>query len=125
MVPIIVENPFTKQQVTIMALLDTGADACLFPAFIPNRTGHDLKHKDVHTSVNLGIEGNKMDTWKHTFKIHLLEHGTGKVIWSTKQQLVDCLDHDNLPPLLGGKGFLQHLNIRFNYKTKRIIIELP
>jgi predicted aspartyl protease len=125
MIPVIIENPFTKQQVLVMALLDTGADACLFPAFIPNKTGHDLKHQDVEMNVNVGIEGNKMQTWKHTFKIHLLEHGTNKIVWTTKRTLIDCVDHDNLPPLLGGVGFLQSLNLRFHYKTSRIAIELP
>jgi predicted aspartyl protease len=125
MVPVIIENPFTNLKFGVYALLDTGADACLFPAFIPNNTGHNLKHQNVKTNVNVGIEGNKMPTWKHTFKIHLLEFGTNKVVWSAGRILIDCVDHDNVPPLLGGKGFLKHLNIRFNYKTSRIVIELP
>ena len=108
-----------------MALLDTGADANCFPAFIATNTGHDLKHIDVQTSVNSGVDGGKTQTFKHSFKIHLLEAGTNKPAWTTKQLLVDCVDHDNLPPLLGCRGFLCELKITFNYKTNRIIIELP
>ena len=84
MVPVIIENPFTKQTIAIMALLDTGADANCFPAFVPQSTGHDLKHQDVKTSINSGIDGAKTQTWRHTFRIHLLEHGTNKVVWKTK-----------------------------------------
>ncbi len=125
MVPVMIENPFTKQMIGMMALLDTGADANCFPAYIANNTGHNLKHPDVETSVNSGIEGGKTQTWKHTFKIHLLDDKTKKPVWKTKQILIDCVDHDNMPPLLGCRGFLCELKITFNYKTNRIIIELP
>ena len=124
LIPLIIENPFTKQQKGIMALLDTGADTCLFPAWIPNNTGHNLKHPDVQTSINTGIEGNQMSTWKHTFKIYLLEYRKTNIVWETKDTLINCVDHDNIPPLLGYSGFLQYLNIGFNYKTNRITIEI-
>ena len=125
LVPVIIENPFTGQTQLVMALLDTGADANCFPAFIATNTGHDLKHADVVTSVNTGLEGNHTTTWKHSFKVQLLESGTMKPVWKTKQILVDCVDHNNMPPLLGCRGFLCELKITFNYKTSRIIIELP
>jgi hypothetical protein len=125
MIPIVIENPFTKQKKAILALLDTGADACIFPAIVPNSTGHHLKHEDVKTGVNGGIEGNQVTTWKHTFKIHLLEHQKNNIVWRTKDTLIDCVDHDRVPPLLGCKGFLQYLSIKFNYVTNRIVIEIP
>lgn len=125
MVPVLIENPLTKQSIAIMALLDTGADANCFPAYVPKNTGHDLKHQDVETSINSGIQGATTQTWRHTFRIHLLDNNTKKPVWKTKQNLVDCVDHNNMPPLLGCRGFLSELKITFNYKTSRIIIELP
>ncbi len=125
MVPVKIENPFTKQAMLVMALLDTGADANCFPAHIANMTGHDLKHADVETNINSGVDGGTTSTWKHSFKISLLEHGTQKIAWTTKTILIDCVDHDNMPPLLGCLGFLCELKITFNYKTSKIIIELP
>ncbi|MGQ0829421.1 MAG: hypothetical protein ACT4ON_13615 [Bacteroidota bacterium] len=125
LVPVLIENPLTRQKIGVMALLDTGADANCFPAYIANGIGHNLKHKDVQTSINSGIEGSKTVTWKHSFKIHLLAPDRKTVVWKTKEMLVDCVDHDNMPPLLGCNGFLCELKITFNYKTSRIIIELP
>jgi len=125
MIPVIIENPLTKKRMGVMALLDTGADACLFPAHLPNSTGHNLKHKDVKTGVNGGIEGNQLPTWKHTFKIHILEYQKNNIVWRTSDILVDCVDHNNVPPLLGCRGFLENLCIKFNYKTNRIVIEIP
>lgn len=125
LVPVLIENPFTNQSLKVWALLDTGADACCFPSHIPKSTGHDLKHTDVETSVNTGLEGGHTQTWKHTFKISLLDPITGKPVWTTKKQLVDCVDHDVIPPLLGTRGFMKELKITFNYKTSKIIIEIP
>ena len=125
MVPVLIENPFTKQSTTVMALLDTGADTNCFPAYIPLSTGHDLKNPDAETSINSKIEGTTTQIWRHTFRIHLLDTVTKKTVWKTQHVLVDCVDHDNMPPLLGCIGFLSELKITFNYKTGKIIIELP
>ncbi len=124
-VPVLIENPFTGESKTIWALLDTGADANCFPAHIATGTGHDLKHADAHTSVSTGVEGSNVQTWKHTFKISLLDPKTLKPVWTTKRILVDCVDHNNMPPLLGTVGFLSELKITFNYKTSKIIVEVP
>ena len=124
-VPVRIINPETRQSFVYMALLDTGADACCFPKHVAEATGHDLKHIDVITSINGGLSGTGVSTWKHSFVIELLSPDRKTAVWKNKKALIDCVDHDNLPPLLGCVDFLSFLKITFNYKTSRIIIELP
>ncbi len=125
LVPIIIINPIDKEEIGMMALLDTGADACVFTKFVAENTKHNLKADGVISHITQGVGENTITTWKHTFKISLLSPDRKSKIWSGKQGLVSCLDHDNAPPLLGCLGFLEFFNIRFNYLTKKIIIELP
>lgn len=124
-VPVKITNPHSKQSSYYMALLDTGADACCFPKSVALATGHDLKHIDVITNINVGLSGTGVSTWKHSFVIELLSPDRKTVVWKNKIALIDCVDHDNLPLLLGYKDFLSFLKITFNYKTSKIIIELP
>jgi predicted aspartyl protease len=124
-VPVKITNPDTKQFSYYMALLDTGADACCFPKHVAETTGHVLKHINVITSINGGLSGTEVSTWKHSFVIELLSPDRKSVVWKNKRSLIDCVDHDNLPLLLGYKDFLSFFKITFNYKTSKIIIELP
>lgn len=127
-VPILINNPLDKlsKPFKISALLDTGADSCVFPKGIADLTGHNLKGDGVESHISQGVGEQTTSVWKHTFEIKLLSPTDyNKVIWKSKNTLVGCLEHDCTPPLLGTKGFLEYFNIRFNYKTHKIIIELP
>ena len=118
-------NPTTKQSKYFVALLDTGADECLFPQVCANDTGHNLKGEGVESSVNQGVGESKVPVWKHTFIIEILSADLKTTMWKSKPQLISCVDHDNIHPLLGWKGCMENLNIRFNYPTKKIVIEFP
>jgi hypothetical protein len=108
-----------------LALLDTGADACVFPKTIPETLGYNLKDPNAPHSINQGIGENKVELWKHKFKLELLSPDRKSVVWKSKECLIGCVDHNNVPPLLGFESFLCNFRITFNYSTKKIIIEVP
>jgi len=124
LVPVKIVNPFTKQEIRTTALIDTGADNCVFPEFIALNTGHILKATDVQTNVTQGVGKNMVHVWKHTFDIHLLDPKSNETIWKSKSILIDCLDHNEAPVLLGSSNFLCNFKITLNYVTKNILIDL-
>lgn len=119
-----ITNPVTHKFVVSKCLLDSGADRCLFPAGFANMTGHDLKNHGCSVIGSSGINGNEISSWLHCFKVELLSEDYKQVIWRSKEIDIGCLDHDNTPPLFGYSGFLEFMNIRFNYPTKKIVIEI-
>ena len=124
-IPMRITNPDTNQSMLVMALLDTGADDCLFPQVCADNTGHNLKGEGVETKVNQGAGANQVPVWKHTFILEIFDAKRQKIVWKCKPRLISCLDHNSAPPLLGWEGCMENFNIRFNYPTKRIIIEFP
>ena len=123
MIPIRLTNPETKQSIMVMALLDTGADECVLPQMCCDKTGHNLKGEGVVTKVNQGVGANQVSVWKHTFIIEIFSPDKRSIVWKSKPQLISCLDHEQAPPLLGWSGCMEFFNIRFNYPTKKIVIE--
>ncbi|WP_291099599.1 MULTISPECIES: hypothetical protein [unclassified Flavobacterium] len=84
-IPIVIVNPLTGHKINTKALIDTGADACAFPELIATNTKHNLKGVGVINSVNSGIGGVGVSTWKHTFLIGLLNpQFTGVLKWTDK-----------------------------------------
>lgn len=106
-----------------MAIIDTGADKCAFPKFAADSTGHILKGKGVKSSFNGGISGTKTNTWKHTFRIGILDPLAQNVLKMSGEILVDCFEHNNAPLLLGGNDFLIDLRVSFDYPNQMIKIE--
>ncbi|SRR5260221_4971023 len=125
LLPVVIINPINNKNVAILALADTGADDCLFPKFIAEQLGHELKSPTAIFSSNQGIGESKVDIWKHPFKIHFLDPTRKTVVWKSKDCLIGCCDHDNAPVLLGFSTFLANFRITFNYPTKKIIVEIP
>lgn len=123
-IPIRLTNPIERISTNAMALLDTGADDCVFPKFIADGTKHTLKGEGVESMITQGVGENKVEVWKHTFVIELISDDRKKIIWKSKQLLVNCLDHNNAPILLGSSNFLSNFKITFNYPTKKILIEV-
>lgn len=121
-VPIVLINPMTGQQLKTQALVDSGADSCAFPEFTASATGHNLKGVDVINSVNTGIGGVDVPTWKHTFVIGLLDPTGAKVLKFTDRILVDCFEHNNAPPLLGTANFLNTFKVTIDYPNKTITL---
>lgn len=122
LIPIKIVNPHTSDSIITMALLDTGADACVFPKFIADRTKHNLKAEGVISNIQQGVGESKVECWKHTYVIHLLSPDRKSEIWKSKAILIDCLDHDNAPPLLGWDGFMKNFTFSFQYSLNRILI---
>jgi predicted aspartyl protease len=120
-IPIFIINPTTNQKIGIMALLDTGADHCVFPKTVADQLGLDLK-----TGVNEVMQGlaeQKIEVWKHPFKLELQSPDRKSVIWKGKDTIVGCVEHDNIPPILGFSNFMAYFKITFNHATKRILID--
>jgi len=125
-IPVHIINPHTNKYVSIDALLDTGADQCAFPRFIADYTGHNLKGDGVLSHSTSGVGGQDVICYRHTFEIALLEPNRKNLAWKSKPILVDCVDHDEMPPLLGYGNFLKFFSITFNYKqdNSNIIINI-
>ena len=124
LVPIVIINPLNNLSIAILGLIDTGADDCLFPKVVADTLGHNLKGNTALFCENQGIGQNKVELWKHPFKIQLLSPDRKTVCWKSKECLVGCTDHDNVHPLLGFANFLCDFRITFNYATKKIIAEI-
>jgi hypothetical protein len=105
-------------------LVDTGADSCLFSATVADILGHNLTGRGVKSSITKGVEGRTIRTWKHSFILSLM-HPTqqGQHIWQSKKALIDCIEHDECPLLLGVAGFLEHFRITLDYRKKQILIQ--
>jgi hypothetical protein len=124
-IPVRITNPHDNVSTLQYALLDTGADSCVFPRHIAKHTNHNLKADGVLSDITFGVGSEEVKTWKHTFIISILSpNNFEKVIWEGKPKLIDCLDHDDIPPILGFSDFLCYFSIRFNYQRKQIFIEI-
>src|SRR5258707_11475388 len=87
LLPVTIITPISNASLTTMALADTGADDCLFPKVIADQLGHDLKGPTAIFSSNQGIGENKVNQWKHPFRMQLLDPPRMQVVWKGK----DCL----------------------------------
>ena len=122
--PLVLENPFTSQWIRVIWLVDTGADACLLPEHIASLTGHNLKGNNVQSSISKGIDGKEVTTWKHTFKISLFQNFNYQTpIWTGQNTLIDCVDHNNVPALLGNRGFLRFFKVILDYPRQTVTVE--
>lgn len=124
-IPIIITNPFENISVRQWGLLDTGADSCLFNRFIANETHHNLQGDGVESDITNGVGEETVTVWKHTFNISLLSPDQLSVVWKSDNLLVGCLEHNEIPPILGFEDFLSNFKITFDYLTMEIIIEFP
>lgn len=104
-----------------MALLDTGADHCVFPKWVADQLGLDLKLGI--SEVMQGLAENKIEVWKHSFRIELKSPDRKNVIWRGKDTIVGCVEHENIPPILGFSNFMSHFKVTFNHATKKILID--
>ena len=119
-----ITNPATNKSLNVKCLLDTGADKCLFPADFASMTDHDLLNEQCLFENSSGINGTEVKTALHTFRIELFTEDLRTRIWRSNDIQVGCLEHNAAPPLLGYTDFLEFMNIRFNYVTKKIVLEI-
>jgi predicted aspartyl protease len=122
-IPINIINPVNNKQLNMMALLDTGADHCVFPKLVADQLGLDLKNPPYGSEVMQGLGENKIEVWKHSFKIELQSADRKQIFWKGRETIVGCVEHDNIPPILGFSNFMNYFKITFNHATKKIIID--
>lgn len=122
-VPIQMVNPVNNKKIAVFALLDTGADHCVFPKLVAEQLGLDLKINHCGRETMQGLSGSKIDIWKHNFKIELLSADRSKVIWRGSENKIACVEHDNIPPILGFINFMCHFKVVFNHSTKKILLD--
>lgn len=120
--PLNIINPFNKKGMKWMCLLDTGADSCLIGKEICSYLGHNLKGDGVKSDITYGISGEDVPVWKHTYILELFHPKTDEVVWKSKRQLIDCINEDKFPVLLGSSDFLKYFKITINYPKKSITI---
>lgn len=124
-IPVKIENPAIKFSIVRMALLDTGADHCVFPAYVAQGTGHTLKAAKVICKSTTGVAGVAVPTWCHTFEISLLDKDRKTEIWKSNSLLIQCLEQDKAPILLGMGDFLNNFIITFDYTKREVTISSP
>ena len=116
-------NPHENKTFIAYSLADTGADSCVLPGIIATQTGHNINGTGVLSEVSQGVGGVNVRTWKHTFRIRLKDLSFRNVFWESEEQLIDCVEHSNIPPLLGVANFLSNFIITFDYKNSLTILE--
>ena len=124
-IPLFLYNPIQNKGLPIAGLLDTGADSCVFPSVIATNTGHNLKADGVVKSLSRGVDDTTVTTWRHTFEIWLLRPDRQNIAWKSSPTLISCVDHNNIPPLLGYNDFLSNFCITFDYLKNKVIIFIP
>lgn len=122
-IPIQIVNPANHKQINVFALLDTGADHCVFPKFVAEQLGLGLKVDHLGCEMMRGLASSNIQIWKHNFKIELLAADRRKVVWQEKETKISCVEHDNIPPILGFSNFMCHFKVISNHSTKRILID--
>lgn len=122
-IPIRIINPKNNEAITALALLDTGADHCVFPKFVAEQLKLDLKQDAIDSETMQGLAETKIDVWKHQFIINLLSPDSKTVVCKSKELIIGCVDHDNIPPILGFSNFMCNFKITFNHATKKILMD--
>jgi predicted aspartyl protease len=122
-IPVQIINPANNQLITVLALLDTGADFCVFPKFVADQTNIDLKGAALSSETMQGLAESRIEVWKHSFRINLLSPDRKNVVWKSKELIVGCVEHDNIPPILGFSNFMCNFKIAFNHATKKILVD--
>ncbi len=122
-IPIQIINPKNGRFINTMALIDTGADHCVFPQIVTGETGLDLKTDAISSEEMQGLAAEKIAIWTHSFRVYLLSPNRKDILWKSKDLVVGCVEHDNIPPILGFSNFMCNFKITFNHATKKIMID--
>ncbi|PCJ63934.1 MAG: hypothetical protein COA58_14990 [Bacteroidetes bacterium] len=115
-------NPTNNKKFTVGALLDTGADVCHIPKGLAVALGYDLDDPRIITRLVTGVEGTPVPMKEIVCDLHLMDATGRKVIMKSKGVQVRVNPSDAVPAILGTTGFLENLQVAFNYKTKNIKI---
>jgi hypothetical protein len=122
-VPIRIVSAVSNKHINSHALLDTGADECVFPNYVAEQTGIELKAPGIVTKEMQGVSADMIKVWFHQFKVQLLSPDLKKIFWSSKEITVGCVDHDRILPILGFGNCMGSFKITFNHASRKIIID--
>ena len=117
--PFRITNVKTAASAVVWGLVDTGADATLFPSDLAVALGHSLKGDGVKSSMTSGIEQRPVSTYKHTFRLELLNSTRKRTVWAASSVQVDCAE-SNPPVLLGVRDFLCNFKLTVNYLSENL-----
>jgi len=94
------------------------------PLIVADQLGYDLTKDAKGKDTTVGVMGTKLEVYLLPMILQLIDPAQKKVLWASKKVLIRCVDHNNVPPLLGISDFLSNFSFTFNYKSvsKRNII---
>ena len=122
--PITIENPLTKNNILWYCLIDSGADSCLFSGSVASILGHNLKGNGVRSQVTMGVEGQRVKTWLHTFSLWLMHPSRPDIaVWKSRKGLFECIEHDECPQLLGVDDFLRNFRVTLDYTAQKTTVQ--
>ena len=121
--PVIISNPETGLYLPTMGLVDTGADSCVISRSLCERLGHHFDGKLVKINTMSGVGGETL-ACQHTFEIDLFNEPMSESIWQSEPVQIDCIAdlHDDVPVLLGVRGFLEHFSITVDYLKRQTVL---
>ena len=114
--PVIISNSDTGRYLPVLGLVDTGADCCVISRSLCEKLGHEFDGTLVKINTTSGIGGETL-AYQHTFEIDLFNEPLSESIWQSGTVLVDCINglNDDVPVLLGVRGFLENFSITIDY----------
>lgn len=113
-VPIRLTNPLNGESLTVLALVDSGSDCCTLPSMVSRTLGLDLDSESKSEKGTRGISGEELNTYKHVLRIDLLDESRRNIVRSLNV-VVNTIEINDLPPILGTYMFLEEFNIGLNY----------
>jgi hypothetical protein len=86
--------------------------------------GHTLRGDGVKSSVTMGVEGSSARTWMHTFSLQLMHASDlDRAVWAGRNALVECIEHEKCPQLLGVADFLRFFRVTLDYRREEALLQ--
>jgi len=105
--PIVLKNPSTGQQLRTFGLIDTGADDCAFPAAFALMTGHNL---GAGTLKVISTGNGTTNAYAHTISLEVDGYKVDNI-------LIDFMPNLNIG-LIGVRSFLKNFILTIDYPNQ-------
>lgn len=110
--PVIIKNPVTKQELRTYAMIDTGADDCAFPASYALLTGHNLL---AGNQKAIGTGNGITNAYAHTISLEINDYKIENI-------LIDFMPNLHIG-LLGVQNFLKRFILTVDYPEQNFSLE--
>jgi predicted aspartyl protease len=117
LLPVIIINPHTGEQVKQYGIIDTGADCCTVPAYIGEMLGHNI---EIVPPSKTTVVGGEITTWEHTTTIQMLDKNE-TVFYENVETYVEYVE-DLEYVLIGVDDFLCDFKLEIDYPNKHFSI---